>query len=173
MKTNWEQVKCYSFPLSGMTNPTAIMKVVKRLGIKKYTYEIRCSNITIKYGMSDASTTQAGERLYRQIGHLASWPEGKLFGQNGCEFLDIDRQYTNLYNKNMNHNDIVIFIWDFDNYPFVTINTWNEVNQAEIELIENYQSIYNEKPIGNIDDGTQFHRKSCVLKSAWENLIDE
>lgn len=174
MKTDWSRVKCYSFPLKGMTNPTDIMKVMKRLGIKKYIYEIRCENITIKYGMSDPNTTQPGERIYRQIGHLDSWgPSVKLYGQNGQEFILINDEFKQLYGHDMLHTNIVVSVWDFDNYPFQTINTFKEVNSAEIELIENFNKIYGELPIGNVDDGTLFYKKSAPLKIVYESLFGE
>jgi hypothetical protein len=172
MNTDWTQVKCYSFPLKGMIDPSEIMQVVKQLNIKKYTYEIRCDNITIKFGMSDAETTQLGERMYRQIGHLDSWGSSKIHGQNGDEFLDTNEIFKNLYNRSMDHNNIVIYIWDFDNYPFVTINSSMEINNAECELIESYTNTYGELPIGNIDDGNLFRKKSAPLKSVFERMFE-
>ena len=173
MSTDWTQVKCYSFPLKGMTSPAEIMQVVKQLNIKKYTYEIRCDNITIKFGMSDAETTQPGERMYRQIGHLDSWGSFKIHGPNGDEFLDTNERFKNLYNRSMDHNNIVIYIWNFDTYPFVTINSAMEINDAECELIEGYTNTYGELPIGNIDDGNLFRKKSAPLKSVFEGMFDD
>ena len=172
MKTDWKQVPCSSFSLKGMMSPTEIIDEMKLLGIKKYTYEIRCKNITIKYGMSDAATTRPGERIYRQIGHLLSWGPTRLFGMNGIDFLAIDAEYYDTYQENMNHNDIVIYVWNFDNYPFITIDSWNEINNAEIELIENHATMYGGKPIGNIDDGYMFHKRSAPLLEVWEKFFE-
>jgi hypothetical protein len=170
-KTNWNSVTPHQFPLKGLVKPSEIMDIVKQLGIKKYTYEVRCKNITIKFGMSDASTTQDGERIYRQIGHLDSWENNKLSGDNGAEFLDYNREYYNRYNENMNHNDMVITIWNFDNYPFETIDSSSEIESAEIELIETYSKLYSERPIGNVDDGKKFHKKSAPVKKVFEGLF--
>ena len=170
-KIKWSSVTSHQFPLKGLVKPSQIIEIVKQLGIKKYTYEIRCKNITIKYGMSDALTTQEGERIYRQIGHLDSWGKEKLQGQNGAEFLDYNQEYKNRYSENMNHNDIVITIWNFDNYPFETINSASEIESAEIELIETFTKFHGEKPIGNIDDGHRFHVKTAPVKGVMENLF--
>ena len=173
IQTQWKYVPSFQFPLKGLLNPTQIMEIVKKYGIKKYTYEIRCKNITIKYGMSDAETTQDGERIYRQIGHLDSWGGRKLIGGNGEEFLKYNQEYIKKYSENMNHNDMVITIWNFDNYPFSTINSSYEIELAEIELIETYAKLHNEKPIGNIDDGYKFHKKSAPIKSVYEVMFNE
>jgi hypothetical protein len=171
-QTNWNATQIYQFPLKGLLEPSEIMSIVKRLGVSKGTYEIRHENHTVKYGMTDASTTQHGERIYRQIGHLDSWGAYKLIGGNGSEFLFYNKEYKNRYSTGMNHNNIVVTLWSFDNYPFQTINTTSEIQSAEIELIENHKKFYGEYPIGNIDDGYQFHKKFAPIKSVFESLFD-
>jgi hypothetical protein len=170
-KTKWKSTSVHQFPLKDLEKPAEIMDIMKQLSIKKYTYEIRCNNITIKFGMSDATTTQDGERIYRQIGHLDSWGENKLSGDNGIEFLDYNKEYKSRYGKDMDHNEIIICVWNFDFYPFETIDTTSEIESAEIELIENYKNIYGGKPIGNIDDTHKFHRKSAPVKNIVNGLF--
>jgi hypothetical protein len=172
-QTNWNATKTYQFPLKGLTEPSEIMSIVKQLNIKKYVYEVRHDSHTIKFGMSDASTTQDGERIYRQIGHLDSWGLNKLLGGNGSEFLTYNQNYKNRYTIDIDHNNIVIILWSFDNYTFQTINTTSEIQSAEIELIEAHEKFYQEKPIGNIDDGYRFHKKVAPIKSVFESIFDD
>lgn len=172
-KIDWSLIQPLSFPLKKMTAPSDIMDVFKTLGIKKYPYEIRCKNITIKYGCSDAQTTQPGERVYRQIGHLDSWGNTKIVGPNGEEFLDYNALYKSQYGEDMDHNDIVITVWPMDNYPFVTTNSWLEVNDAETELVDAFVKFHNEKPIGNISDTKKFSPKHAPIKTVFEGMFEE
>jgi hypothetical protein len=170
--TVWKHLPVTSIPLEGMTTPWDIINKVKSLGVKNYVYEIKCNNITIKYGMSCAETTQPGERLYRQIGHLASWGASRLYGMNGFEFILIDDEFKNMYSKNMNHNNITIDLWNFDNYPFRTMSMFKEINDAELELIDCYKNKHNKLPFGNLFDGQVTQVKSAPSRASFEALFD-
>jgi hypothetical protein len=172
MKTDWTSTKVYNISLNGVFEPWEIIKLIKQLGIKSYVYEIKHNNVTIKYGMSDASTTQKGERVYRQIGHLDSFGANKLVGPNGSEFLDINKDYKYKYGCDIDHNNISITIWSFDNYNYRTIDTVKEIIDAETELIETFKNHYGELPIGNIDDNRLWKRKSAPRKDVCDALFD-
>lgn len=172
MKTDWTCTKVYNITLNGIVYPWEIIDLVKKLGINSYVYEIKHNNVTIKYGMSAAGTTQKGERVYRQIGHLNSFGQNKLVGPNGSEFLDIDEKYKNKYHHSIDHNNISITIWSFDNYNYRTIDTVKEIIDAETELIETFKNHYGELPIGNIDDNKLWRRKSAVRRDVYENLFN-
>ena len=148
--TNWAKTKRYSIALDSMSRSNDITKEFKNLRIKSYIYEIRCSNITVKFGKSDAFTTVPGERVYRQVGHLSSW-ENPLTGRNGEDFEKIDEDYKKIYNCEMNHKNITVNIWSFDNYKFLSTTPDAELENAEWELIENYKTIYGKLPIGNLN----------------------
>jgi hypothetical protein len=156
-----------------MTSPREIIVIMKKLKISRYVYEIKFKGMTVKYGMSDAETTYPGERLYRQIGHLESWGNQKINGPNGSEFEEISHNFYVKNNLKLDHNDITVSIWNFDNYTFKTTNPTMEINIAEEYLIKNYEKIYNEKPIGNIDDGTSFKKRSAPLAHVWGVFFDE
>ena len=123
--------------------------------------------------MSSAFTTQKGERIYRQIGHLDSFGANKLIGANGCEFLDINQKFKDKYGNDIDHNGITITIWSFDNYNFRTLDRVKEIIDAETELIETYETHYGELPIGNIDDNKLWKGKYAPIKSAYETFIEE
>lgn len=173
MKTDWTSTKIHHISLNGITDPWEIIDKIKQLNVKSYTYEIRHKNTTIKYGMSDATTTQQGERIYRQVGHLDSFKNKKLNGPNGSEFLDINKKYKNKYGVDIDHNDITLTIWSFDNYNFRTLDTVKEIMDAETELIETYKNQYGELAIGNIDDNKLWRRKSAPIKSVYTSLFEE
>jgi hypothetical protein len=148
--TNWAKTKRYSIALAPMSHSTDIIKEFKNLGIKSYIYEIRCSNITVKIGMSDAATTDLGERVYRQVGHLNSWDK-PLTGRNGEDFEIINETYKQVYSCEMDHKNITVNIWSFDNYKFLTTTPDVELENAEWELIETHRIIYGKLPIGNLN----------------------
>jgi hypothetical protein len=173
MKTDWASTKVYNVSLNGITDPWEIINKIKQLNIKSYTYEIRHKNTTINYGMSDATTTQQGERIYRQIGHLDSFKNKKLVGPNGSEFLEINKKYKNKYGVDIDHNDITIIIWCFDNYNFRTLDSVKEIMDAETELIDTYKNQYGELAIGNIDDNKLWRRKSAPRKDVWSSIFEE
>jgi len=148
--TNWDETKRYSIALSPMNRSADIIKEFNDLNIYSYIYEIRCNNITVKFGMSDALTTMPGERVYRQVGHLKSWGE-HLIGGNGIEFESINENYKLNYNYEMDHRNITVNVWSFDNYEFVTTTPNAELENAEWELIENHRNLYGKLPIGNLN----------------------
>ena len=172
MKTDWTKLTPYTFPLRGMTQPKEICAVMKSLGIDKYIYEIR-NNITIKYGMSADNEKFHGARLYRQIGHLHSWGNSKLVGENGKEFLDIDTEFKNRYGSNIDHKDVLITVWGFDTYPWRTLNVRKELIEAESYLISQYEMIHQEKPVGNLFDESFWENKSAPIKAVYDSIFEE
>jgi hypothetical protein len=172
MKTDWSKLTPYSFPLRGMTKPKEICAIMKTLGIDKYIYEIRC-NSTVKFGMSADSEKFHGARVYRQVGHLHSWGNSKLVGENGKEFLDIDAAFKRKYGSNIDHNDIIITVWVFDNYPWRTLNVRKELIEAESYLISQYEMIHQEKPVGNLFDESFWADKAAPIKSVYDNMFEE
>lgn len=122
--------------------------------------------------MSDASTTQPGERIYRQIGHLDSFQNNKISGPNGSEFLEINEDYKQRYYEEIDHNNILVIIWSFDQYTFRTVDTVKEILDAEAELIKNYELKYGTLPIGNVDDGSLFRRKAAPIKDVYESIFE-
>jgi hypothetical protein len=171
MKTDWAKLTPYTFPLKGMTKPTEICDVMKQLGIDKYVYELR-NNHTIKYGMSADNEKLHGARIYRQVGHLASWGTAKIVGNNGKPFLDIDAAFKNRYGANINHEDIIVTVWGFDNYPWRTVNIRKELIEAESYLISQYEMVHQEKPVGNLFDESFWNNKTAPLKLVWDNIFE-
>jgi hypothetical protein len=105
------------------------------------------------------------------VGHLASWGTAKIVGNNGKPFLDIDAEFKNRYGANIDHKDIIVTVWGFDNYPWRTINFRKELIEAESYLISQYEMVHQEKPVGNLFDESYWNNKTAPLKSVWDNIF--
>jgi hypothetical protein len=172
MKTDWTKLTPYTFPLRGMTQPKEICAVMKQLGIDKYTYEIR-DNVTVKYGMSADRSRNYGDRLYRQIAHSESWGARRNNGSSGADWRIIETDFENLYGIKIDKSHITIKIWNMSSYPFVSIDPWTEVFYAEQTLIENYNTVVGEKPIGNVNDDANYKRKGHIRQDTFGGLFEE
>jgi hypothetical protein len=58
-------------------------------------------------------------------------------------------------------------------YPFVSIDPWTEVFYAEQTLIENYNTVVGEKPIGNVNDDANYKRKGHIRQDTFGGLFEE
>ena len=104
-----------------------------------------------------------GDRVYRQIGHCDTWPQGvRLNGGNGSGWLIIERDYAQLYNSAIEHKHLKVIVWDVTHYGFLSFKPFNEVEEMESELINNYEEQFGEKPIGNLHDETNNRKKAFI-----------
>ena len=175
MNTNWRKIKLYRLSsLSNLNKPIRISDFFKAHGIEDYVYEIKCNNITMKYGMSMLTTAQIhGERLYRQIGHIPSWGDQMIDGSSGDEFVDIVQWFEHAWDLKVDHKNITVFVWDFTNYPYRTVNKKNEIEGAESELIKTYAKFYGALPIGNLKDGSEALRRSAPILDVYKTMFEE
>jgi hypothetical protein len=174
-KFNWNSFKKHTIDIGKLLSPTDIIQYFKMHGIDKYVYCIMFKGIVIKYGMSAAESDSRiwGERAYRQIGHCHSWgPAVRINGSSGSDWLIIERDFTNAYGFNLNHQDLKLIVWDVTNYQFKSFHPFKEVEAMESELISGYLEQFGRKPIGNINDGANKRNRSFVDKSRFEALFD-
>jgi hypothetical protein len=129
--------------------------------------------IVIKYGMSADNSRNFGERLYRQIAHGESWGAQRISGSSGADWRIIESDFENLYGSKIHKDHITIKIWNMSNYPFISIDPWTEVYYAEQSLIDTYNSIVGEKPIGNINDDANYKRKGHIRQDTFGGLFEE
>jgi len=169
--TDWSKVSHHTINCSKMKKPKEICDVMKSLKIDRYVYEIRHNNITVKYGMSDDNCPLHGERLYRQIGKLYSWGRDRLQGPNDITFEYTDNDYEQKYGSFMDHKNITITVWDFTNYPFLTLEEDTEILRAEKELIDSYKKFHNSIPLGNNYDMDFVSRKYTIRKDLFESIF--
>lgn len=171
-KTKWKSLPVYRMDCNGFTEPSQILHYFKLHGIKKYVYKIIGHNIPIKYGESSTDNSkQYGNRVYSQIGGLESFGINKLNRSNSKMFRELAELYQIEYNKVLNHNDVTVEIWSFDNYNFVTTDHKKEMQQAESELIQTFRSTYTAMPIGNIDDGSSSFKRPAVIASVFNQCF--
>lgn len=169
---NWNNTPTYDIDVGQISDPFEISKLMKSLGIKKYCYRIMYKGIVIKYGMSADNSRNCGERIYRQIGHSASWGSQRLNGSSGADWRIVEEDFYNEYGIHIDKNYISIRVWDFTNFPFQTYNPWDEVNAIEAQLIDEYVRLIGKKPIGNINDEANVIRKAAVTKDTLNNLFE-
>ena len=173
MKVNvdWDNISTYDINVGMLSDPFEISKILKEYKIRKYCYRIMFKGIVIKYGMSADNSKNCGERIYRQVGHSASWGEQRLNGSSGADWRIVEEDFHKEYGIQIDKNHMTIRIWDFTDFAFQTYNPWDEVNAIEAQLIDEYVKLIGEKPIGNINDEANVIRKAAVTKDTMNNLF--
>ena len=177
MKTNWETIPKIVIDVSKLSDPAQICRLLNFHKIDKYLYKVMYKGIVIKFGMSADNSRVYGERIYRQIGHSASWPTSqRLTGSSGADWRIIEEDFKNLYGFDLNRQHMTITVWNVTDYNFRSVNSRNEILSMEAELIQNYIDAVGEKPIGNIND--EIHNKERyftskeILANIFENYED-
>lgn len=170
--TNWSIIPTHTIQVKELNSPYEISLFMKSHKIDKYLYQIMYKGIVIKFGMSADNSRNYGERIYRQIGHLRSWGNLRLTGSSGSDWRIVEEDFENMYGIPIDKNHIKIKIWDLTDYPFTTINPWNEVLVMESQLIAQYVDAVGEKPIGNINDEANAIRRPAIQTSTWVKLFE-
>jgi hypothetical protein len=171
---NWKyHAKQHEICLARLSDPYDIVELFKMHRIEKFLYRITYKGIVLKFGMSCPKSLSAipGDRVYRQIGHACSWGTKRLTGSSGADWRIIEEDFEKLYGFKPDHRDMTVTVWDVSNYPFETLNPFDEVNAIENSLIEEYVNIVGQKPIGNINDEANIKRKSGISKKLAEALF--
>jgi len=173
MKINWTTIPKYVVDLGKINDPYDISSICKRYKIDKYLYKIQFKGIVIKFGMSADNSRNYGERIYRQVGHMSSWPTGtRLTGSSGADWRIIDEDFYNLYGFCIDHKFVTLTIWDVSNYAFESSNSRNEILDMEAQLIESYRQAVGEKPIGNINDDANYLNRPYTSKNTLAHLFE-
>jgi len=172
ISTNWNIIPTYNINIKDLQSPYDVSLFMKSHKIDKYLYQIMYKGIVIKFGMSADNSRNYGERIYRQIGHLRSWGNQRLTGSSGSDWRIVEEDFENLYGIPIDKDYIKIKIWDLTDYPFITINPWNEVLILESQLIARYVEAVGEKPIGNINDEANSIRRTSIHTSTWVKLFE-
>lgn len=156
----WDTIPTIEIDCSTLGAPYDIADIFKQYQIDWYVYRIKYKDIVIKFGMSAAEsrTRDWGERLYRQIAHTRTWADKMIRGSSGAEWVYIEEDFKTSYNHDLDHKHITCKVYDFTNYKFDSLNPQNEIYYAEQELIYKYKQLVGNKPIGNVNDNTDFTR---------------
>jgi hypothetical protein len=173
MTIHWNRIPKYEIDGSKLTSPYTVCNILSHYEIDKYLYRIVYKGIVIKYGMSADHSRNYGERLYRQIGHSASWgPTLRLRGHSGADWRVIEEDFKNLYGFEIDIQHCTITVWDITNYPFQTVNSREEILAMESTLITEYEKVVGQKPIGNINDDAWYLEKAYIKKETFGNLFE-
>jgi hypothetical protein len=175
-KIKWDTVPTYDIEVGTLNAPAEIMDFFKKQGITRYVYRIKYKDIVIKYGMSapKAISSDPGERVYRQVAHVASWDTQQIRGSSGADWVYIEMDFKKSYNHDIDHRYISIKVYDFTNYKFESVRPQDEVYYAEQQLIHQYSELVGNKPIGNVNDTTtlaRFEHKAHIKVSLWDTLF--
>lgn len=172
MKIDWSTIPTYTIAVSSLSDPYEICRRMRKAKIDKYIYQIMWKGIVIKYGMSADNSRTFGERVYRQIGHSKSWGDKRLVCASGADWRIIEEDFFNKYGFDLDKDNLSIKIWDVTNYPFITINPWDEVYFMEQELIRKYTEVVGSKPIGNVNDDKNIIYKAHIKQSTWSDHFE-
>ena len=102
-----ENKKIIIINLGACDSWTDVSKIVKKYGIKYYTYSFISKNGVLKHGRSADNQAHWGERIYRQAGHLEGW-NGRLNSSSGSDMRIIAEEYQKKYNEVLDRKDISI-----------------------------------------------------------------
>jgi hypothetical protein len=128
----------------------------KKLKLKSYVYAFQLKHIPghmdqiINIGMSSKSNDC---RLYRKAGHISGWGRCKLEGDSGSdmETIVIPRVQEKYPHVTVHKNDITVLIWDTTHH-YATHYGKCPTEEAEKQLFEDYDNMYDGIPVGNIQD---------------------
>jgi hypothetical protein len=169
---NWDIIPKYTIDCSKLTTAAEISAIFESCNVDKYLYRIKYKGILIKYGMSADKSKTWGDRIYRQIGHLASWGAARLTGSSGADFRVTETDFFNLYGIELDHKHIELRIFDVTKYPFDSIKPRNQILEMESSLIQDYEKLTGSKPIGNLNDEANYYGKPYTKRELVDSLFD-
>lgn len=171
----------YVIPLRNFSSPSDILTFCTSMFIKDYAYEfvficpLTGERITMKIGRSVSGKT-IGERIYRQSGHFSGWGRKKLTGSSGSDMLlvlsAIGEKYPNKV-PFLTKDNILINIWNvtFTENPHLTDKAFC-TRICENALLDEYEEIHGETPIGNIKDTRNEMMGAYINREHFGSLFD-
>ncbi len=173
MEINWNAIPKYEINLRKLDSPNLLCHIFKHYNIDKYVYRIKFKELVIKFGMSADNSRDYGDRVYRQVGHMSSWPQGiRLDGSSGSDFRIVETDFLTLYGFPLDHKYTTITVWNVTDYNFQSVDSRKEILAMEAQLINTYTTIVGTKPIGNINDEAYNKERPHIRKDILANLIE-
>lgn len=161
----------FTIDLNQCLHACEIKQLMKRIGVKYYTYAFIYNSTVMKYGMSadnDWIRGSYGERIYRQSFQIPGWPTKPSKKSAGNDMLDIIEKFPNI-----NKNDICVKVWDMTGYPFaVEYNPKHEVLEVERQLLEDHYNKFGALPVGNLRDERLMPKKARVTDQLFNSMFD-
>jgi len=166
-------IQSYEIDLSPLNKYTDISRILKPLGIIRYTYEFNCNGNTLKFGLSNDSKSHTPlERIYRQAGNLPGWPQC-LSGPSGAEMKEYCTNFFDRYKIPVDRKNVILKIYDFTNIPSPNVSDPDHMTKKhERELIKQHSQQYGYLPPGNIKDESYRDNQSFVSVSNWNSMIE-
>lgn len=164
MKSILQQIPFYKFYLRDYKHPKNLSHAVGVIGSTRYCYafvhlyhdpeEFDIKSSVIKYGKGADFEWQKGnwgDRVYRQAGNIPGW-DLMLTGPNGSEMLtEYIPAYQNKHNRMVHKDDVIVLIWDFTTYTFLSEHQWDLcLRQFESFLIDEHERNFGFRPPGNL-----------------------
>jgi hypothetical protein len=161
----------FSIDLGQCLNAYEIKRLMKKTGVKYYTYAFIYNSTVMKYGMSadnDWMKGSYGERIYRQSFQIPGWPTKPSKKSSGNDMLDIIEKFPNI-----NKNDVCVKVWDMTGYPFAVASQPKvEVGELEKQLFQNHFDKYGALPVGNLRDEREMPKKYRVTDQLFNSIFD-
>ena len=167
----------YIIFLKDLYEPVQIMNFCQNNRIKNYAYAFVLNlpnsiDSYLKIGRSAGN--EAGERIYRQSGHIPGWNK-MLIGPAGSdikfvigEYIQHNPQHKNLLTK----DNISLRIWDVTNGKNPHMTDYAYLTRVcENQLLEDHEKVYGELPIGNPKDTRNEKTQPFVHEDHWNNLF--
>lgn len=166
-------VPSFTVGVKDLTEASEISRMMKDRGIREYLYRVAYKgSIVAKYGMSfpKSTTSQAGERIYRQVGHMHGW-ETLLNSKSGADWADVENAFYQQHGIVMHKDDMVVTVWDFTQHQFQTIDRKSEIRVIEGYLIQTHIDVMGHKPAGNIKEEGKVSRTK-ISSDVFTSMFD-
>jgi len=172
----------YVIHLRRFNSPSDILNYCSLMNIKDYAYEFvfvcpfTGERITMKIGRS-VSGKSLGERVYRQSGHIPGWGRKQLTGSSGSDMLivlaDMKEKYSHKA-ADLTTDNISINIWNvtYETNPHLCDDAYC-TRLCENVLLDEYEEIHGEFPIGNKKDTRNEMMAPHVERELFGSLFDE
>ena len=159
-----------------LKKPAGLMRILKDHGIEDYSYSVRHYNpVTqtweiIKIGMSADNATNYGDRIYRQVANLPGWP---TIPRSSCgkDILPAIHDYQVTTGLTVHKDECLVEIWDVSAAPQRGLTAKKAAEDAENELLDQYENIHGKLPIGNPKDTRKITGKPFVTNTLWDDLF--
>lgn len=169
------QQPTYEIELGQLSKAYDICLIMEALDIRKYNYQFKFVNNTVKYGYSaDVKSHNHGERVYRQAGHLDGWPTKLAPYSSGSEMEEINQLYTARYGHSLDRHRMKLRIIDMTNVVNYNLNDPNwPMKVLEREMIKRHKEQYGVKPVGNINEESHIDRVRWINQKTYGNFFNE
>jgi hypothetical protein len=171
MTINVTKLPTVIIDLNQCLHAAQIKQLMKKMGIKYYTYAFMFNNSVMKYGMSadnDWIRGSFGERIYRQAFQISGWPTKPSAKSAGSDMLDVIKYFPNI-----NKSNVCIKVWDMTSYPFaVRDDPREEILECERTLLDMHEQTFGYLPIGNVRDERKIAKKSRVTDQIFNSMFD-